>query len=445
MSNIAIRAEHLGKQYRIGSASAPYKTIRETIVHAATAPLRKLNRLRQADHSLRPRSHETFWALRDVSFELKHGEVLGVIGRNGAGKSTLLKVLSRITEPTVGRAEVHGRVGSLLEVGTGFHPELTGRENVYLNGSVLGMDRAYIDRKYDEIVEFAGVEKFVHTPVKRYSSGMYLRLAFAVAAHLEPEILVVDEVLAVGDAAFQEKCLDRMGTVAREGRTILFVSHNMAAVQALCSRCLVMQEGRAQYDGGVEEAIVEYQASAHAGSTERVPGVFDLSDRRNPYPPGDLIIRKVTLVDERGRPTNSLPVSRPASIIVETEGLAKYKSGVVGVLFRSLNDQNLMGINTAMSPARIEGPRRHREQVILRLPRMRLTPGKYWIDVGVDDAEIRRLDYVDHAVRFAVTEYDVYGTGRPVKPESGVVYIDGEWELQGVPEESGAEVNAVAP
>src|SRR6185436_19287237 len=224
-----IRVENLSKQYTIGAKTEPYATLRESIVRAARKPIDMVRRNGKAENT-------KFWALKDVNFDVMPGEVVGIIGRNGAGKSTLLKVLSRITEPTTGRVELYGRVGSLLEVGTGFHPELTGRENIFMNGAILGMRRRDIARQFDPIVEFAEVEKFIDTPVKRYSSGMYVRLAFAVAAHLEPEILVIDEVLAVGDAAFQKKCLGRMRDVASTGRTVIFVSHNMAAVSSLCTK-----------------------------------------------------------------------------------------------------------------------------------------------------------------------------------------------------------------
>jgi len=253
MTDIAVRVESLSKQYRIGARQAGYRTIRETMTDLATAPLRRLRRLGQPSPE-----NETIWALKDVSFDVKKGEVVGIIGRNGAGKTTLLKILCRITEPTEGHAEIQGRVGSLLEVGTGFHPELTGRENIYLNGAILGMKRGEIDARFDQIVAFSEIEKFLDTPVKRYSSGMYVRLAFAVAAHLEPEILLVDEVLAVGDASFQKKCLGKMGDVAREGRTVLFVSHNLGAVEALCSTCMVLTEGHAEEFQSAREAIRTY-------------------------------------------------------------------------------------------------------------------------------------------------------------------------------------------
>src|SRR5579859_1574695 len=237
-----IRVANLGKRYRIGHRES-YRTLRESLVAGVAAPFRRVASAVRGNRDAAPNGDGQVWALRDLSFEVKPGEVLGVIGRNGAGKSTLLKVLSRITEPTTGRVELYGRVGSLLEVGTGFHPELTGRENIFLSGAIMGMRRIEIARKFDQIVAFAEIEQFVDTPVKRYSSGMYVRLAFAVAAHLDPEILLVDEVLAVGDVSFQKKCLGKMSDVAREGRTVIFVSHNMAAIESLCSDCLMLRGG----------------------------------------------------------------------------------------------------------------------------------------------------------------------------------------------------------
>ena len=259
-----VRVEGLSKQYRLGSRESAYDTLRESLVEAVRAPLK---RLRDGNGS---RGQETIWALQNLSFEVAPGEVLGIIGRNGAGKSTLLKVLSRITEPTLGRAELFGRVASLLEVGTGFHPELTGRENIYLNGAMLGMKHAEIDRKFDQIVEFSELEKFLDTPVKRYSSGMYMRLAFAVASHLEPEILVVDEVLAVGDAQFQKKCLGKMTNAATQGRTVLFVSHNMIAVQSLCHRAIWLDEGKVVRYGTANSVVSDYLSSGRAHQLEEV-------------------------------------------------------------------------------------------------------------------------------------------------------------------------------
>lgn len=256
MSGLAIRVENLGKRYRIGAKSERYQTLRDSFMNAIT----KTFSWHGEEHrsSFKDGSSNIIWALKDVSFTLQQGEVAGIVGRNGAGKSTLLKILSRITEPTTGEAQIYGRVGSLLEVGTGFHPELTGRENIYLNGAILGMRKAEIQRKFDEMVNFAEVEKFIDTPAKHYSSGMYMRLAFAVAAHLETEILFVDEVLAVGDIAFQKKCLGKISEVSKEGRTVLFVSHNLAAVQALCRVGLLLHEGQLQQVGHIQEVVNTY-------------------------------------------------------------------------------------------------------------------------------------------------------------------------------------------
>jgi lipopolysaccharide transport system ATP-binding protein len=271
MSDIVIRAENLGKRYRIGERER-YLALRDLIASAASAPLRLFARRTSNSNGNHPagarsRDGSYIWALKEAFLDARQGEVVGLVGRNGAGKTTLLKILSRITKPTTGRAEIRGRVGTLLEVGTGFHPELTGRENIYLSGAILGMGRREITRKFDEIVAFAEIEKFITTPVKHYSSGMYVRLAFSVAAHLEPEILFVDEVLAVGDASFQKKCLGKMGQVSREGRTILFVSHNMAAVKALCSRAVLIKDGAVASSGAVADVVDEYLLSAaHEGS-----------------------------------------------------------------------------------------------------------------------------------------------------------------------------------
>ncbi|NQU26359.1 MAG: ABC transporter ATP-binding protein [Candidatus Nealsonbacteria bacterium] len=304
MTQPTIRVENLAKQYQIGAQEKGYGTFREAIMDLAAAPFHRFRRLAGRSHQ-----HETFWALRDISFDVQPGEVVGIIGRNGAGKSTLLKVLSRITEPTEGRATVRGRVGSLLEVGTGFHAELTGRENVFLNGAILGMSRVEIKSKFDEIVAFAEVEKFLDTPVKRYSSGMKVRLGFAVAAHLEPEILIVDEVLSVGDASFQKKCLGKMNEVSVGGRTVLFVSHNMQAVRSLCSRAVMLHEGKLLEDAEVNEVVDTYLSTALATKTNQT---WDTPESA----PGNEWIRlhKMRIVPADGSDPNEMGLETPFAV-----------------------------------------------------------------------------------------------------------------------------------
>jgi lipopolysaccharide transport system ATP-binding protein len=269
MSDIAVHVNHIGKRYVIGQQVERYRTLRDTLTDTIKAPMRRVRTGLQRSGAMSASSENTIWALKDISFEVQSGEAVGIIGHNGAGKSTLLKVLSRITEPTQGYADVHGRIGALLEVGSGFHPELTGRENTYLNGAILGMGKAEINRKFDEIVAFSEVEKFIDTPVKHYSSGMQMRLAFAVAAHLEPEILVIDEVLAVGDASFQRKCLGKMEDVAQHGRTVLFVSHNMPAITRLCSRAILLKDGQVIENGSANDVVAAYLHGVSEGSGMR--------------------------------------------------------------------------------------------------------------------------------------------------------------------------------
>jgi lipopolysaccharide transport system ATP-binding protein len=311
-SSNSIAIEDLGKRYIIGHQSSKGDGLRHAVENAVRAPFRSLKMARRAKRE----ALEEFWALRDINLEIKQGEVLGIIGRNGAGKSTLLKILSRITEPTTGRIRLQGRVSSLLEVGTGFHAELTGRENIFLNGAILGMSRAEIIRKFDEIVAFSGVEKFLDTPVKRYSSGMYVRLAFAVAAHLEPEILIVDEVLAVGDAEFQKKCLDKMDAVGQSGRTILFVSHNMQAITRLCSRAVLLNEGRVKLDGAPSQVANAYLRS----------GITTTAAREWPdvaAAPGDHVARlcAVRVRSESGEVIDVVDIRKPVGIELEYEVL----------------------------------------------------------------------------------------------------------------------------
>ena len=330
MSDIAIDVENLSKRYRIGHAKQRNDTLRDVLADA----VKGLNPRRRKKSV---GGEETIWALKDVSFDVKRGEVLGIIGRNGAGKTTLLKILSRITEPTSGRAILNGRVGSLLEVGTGFHPELPGRENIYLSGAILGMKKAEIDRKFDEIVDFSGVEKFIDTPVKRYSSGMRVRLAFAVAAHLEPEILLVDEVLAVGDAVFQKKCLGKMGNVAKEGRTVLFVSHNMIAVESLCERVIWLNDGGIVENGHPSQVIFNYlqeSFSAHK-QTEKVWNDLSIATGND-----KVRLRRVCVRPEDGSPTDRITMRK--SLLIEFEFWNLVPDAYLGLNFHLMNEQNVV-------------------------------------------------------------------------------------------------------
>src|SRR2546426_4851965 len=409
MSDIAIHVESLGKRYRIGANQQAYKTLKEKLTETAATPFRAVRHLltrngngaggngqdvsgKRQDFPLTPyrlpRSSNTIWALRDVSFEIKRGEVVGIIGRNGAGKSTLLKILSRITDPTEGYADIHGRVGSLLEVGTGFQPELTGRENIFLNGSILGMKRAEIKKKFDEMVDFAEIEKFIDTPVKHYSSGMYVRLAFAVAAHLDPEILIVDEVLSVGDAAFQKKCLGKMGDVAKKGRTVLFVSHNLGAVIRLCDRCIWLNEGRVVRDGVPSEIINAYLKEGTSNQAERR---WSFSEA-----PGDDSLRliAVRICQPAGIPNAAIDITKPFDIEIETEVLKPTPEAGAGL--RVLTADGYIALHTMeiMNGERLV-TRRGRRVSVCHLPAYTLNAGTYVLSVGVAVANIRVIFYAE--------------------------------------------------
>ena len=398
MSDVAIRVENLGKRYQLGQ-SQRYRALRDTLGDVLSAPKRWFTGRRNAPTA---GDGTDFWALKDVSFEIKPGEVVGIIGRNGAGKSTLLKILSRITEPTEGGVDLYGRVGSLLEVGTGFHPELTGRENIYLNGAILGMKRAEIVRKFDEIVAFAEVEKFLDTPVKFYSSGMYMRLAFAVAAHLEPEILLVDEVLAVGDAGFQKKCLGKMGEVAKQGRTVLFVSHNMAVIKSLCQTVIRLHAGRIAGQGRVDEQILEYQAEFQPPTAGEV--------RRELGP--DLFLEQMTVgpsAIESGEAV-TITVAVRATTATVVSGLC--------ILIHTAADVRVAIIDLR----RADGPYRVAADqgltVTVTVPSLAAVEGEYALGLYVESAQtsvnatdVCRLEVLPRPLRGGVVPYKVFHRG----------------------------------
>lgn len=424
MSRIALQADKLSKQYRIGQLHQRNDTLRDALATALRKPFQRRQQDEESNKGRFGQPADTIWALKDVSFEINHGEVVGIIGRNGAGKSTLLKILTRITEPTAGWARLDGRVGSLLEVGTGFHPELTGRENIYYSGTVLGMKRSEINRKFDEIVDFSGVEKFIDTPVKRYSSGMNVRLGFAVAAHLEPEILLVDEVLAVGDVAFQKKCLGKMGEVAGLGRTILFVSHNMGAISSLCSQTIYLDGGKLIKKGPTEEVISIYLTESHGLSRNGT-----LANRAGRKGDGRARFTSFEILD-----ANSL---KPVSPVISGRDVI-FKIGYrVSQAHESINDVTV-GIQiftavgtflTAMN-SRIEHKSFRLDNgegyVYCKLPRLSLMTGTHYVSL-VMGSRGTVIDHVDQAAVLPVETGDFYNTGMMNAYGRQGLFVDYEW------------------
>jgi lipopolysaccharide transport system ATP-binding protein len=404
--DVIIRAENIGKRYTLNhqGSTGGYRKFSDTLIHAAKAPLRWFH---PSSFNHQP-SQEDFWALKDINFEVKRGEVLGIIGRNGAGKSTLLKILSRITEPTTGRITLNGRVASLLEVGTGFHPELTGRENIYLNGAILGMHRAEIKAKFDEIVAFAEVEKFLDTPVKRYSSGMYVRLAFAVAAHLEPEILIVDEVLAVGDNEFQKKCLGKMESVStQEGRTVLFVSHNMGAISQLCTRGLLLRDGQVKGFGSAQEIIRDYTLTVSTGQYTDLARHF-----RGPMA-AKLLFQSLRIVTNDGVNSSLISPTSPLRIEAEVQAMEDIPA------FRTTlaifcNGVRLFSTHDTDNSESIKAGSRFRSD--FTLPAIFLRPGIYFVALGGHSAANGEWLWATDVAQFEILEewadaYRAYDTG----------------------------------
>jgi lipopolysaccharide transport system ATP-binding protein len=414
VAEIAIETHELGKRYTLGLRGRGYGTLRESIVEAARRPLARRGR------RTGPKPDQ-LWALRDLSLTVRNGEVVGLIGHNGAGKSTLLKILSRITEPSSGYADVTGRVGSLLEVGTGFHPELTGRENIFLNGAILGMRRTEIRARFDEIVEFAEIERFLDTPVKRYSSGMSVRLAFAIAAHLEPEILLVDEVLAVGDAAFQRKSLGKMSEVAKEGRTVIFVSHNLAIIQALCSRGILLERGEMKADAPINETIDRYLRTLESAASDNL---LERTDRDNrAY--DETLVRHLEIRDASGSHPNVVVAGRPATIVVEvTEHLPTMECQLT--IVNSLG-QPICTLDSEMSAPVDVRDRELATRLECEIDSLPLLPGRYRIDVIVKAK--RHIQDGLQAAAFFDVEPGMIGE-RPIAAEAdGDVSLPHSWRL----------------
>ena len=403
----AITVEGIGKRYQVGLAADRHRTFREAVTGAIAAPFQRFKRLAGRTRD------DAFWALRDVSFDVEPGEVVGIIGRNGAGKSTLLKILSRITEPTEGQAVIRGRVSSLLEVGTGFHQELTGRENMFLNAAILGMRRSEVLAKFEDIVDFAGVGKFLDTPIKRYSSGMKVRLAFAVAAHLEPEILIIDEVLAVGDQEFQNRCLGKMNEVAQSGRTVLFVSHNMAAVDALCTKGVWLKGGEVQRLGGASDIIEAYVADGVESSA-------------GGYQSGEGLVRYAGLTVD-GEATAAVGLGEDAAFRLRLHADDPLENLTLALGIHDSLGRRVVTAHTQHQygrPINCSGPL----DVDCVLPDLRLAPAQYDVDVMVSSGS-QSLARVESAFRFEVTPRDVYGTGTLPKSKNAAVHPDIEWSV----------------
>jgi lipopolysaccharide transport system ATP-binding protein len=399
MTDVAIRCEGLAKQYRIGERES-YKALRDVITDAVASPFRRFrSALRHSSSGSARAEKPNIWALNDVSFEIKRGEVVGIIGRNGAGKSTLLKILSRITDPTHGHADIWGRVGSLLEVGTGFHPELTGRDNIFLNGAILGMRRAEVTRKFDEIVAFAEVEKFIDTPVKRYSSGMYVRLAFAVAAHMETEILLVDEVLAVGDAQFQKKCFEKFRQISTGGRAILFVSHNMSAMRAVCQNGIVLDRGGVVTLGEVNEVVDRYlsQLNQEAATTERTETASFIVEEVLITSSDGPVIKTFDDVEIRVRATAKTDIVDPGMYVGV---LTMENQRVTALDFRDLHTTSPMRAGEEI-------------EIGFRVSELPILPGSYELEVYMKDMGHHKIELVPRRTRFEVVESQVYG-GRKI-------------------------------
>ncbi len=424
----AISVKNLGKQYKIGAAQQKfqYNMFRDVIMDTLMTPVRIFRALR--GQGMRGATNTSMiWALDDVSFDLEEGKVLGIVGRNGAGKSTLLKILSRVTEPTTGTVSVRGRVGSLLEVGTGFHPELTGRENIYMNGAILGMKSAEIDRKFDEIVDFSEVGQFIDTPVKRYSSGMYLRLAFAVAAHLEPEILVVDEVLAVGDAEFQRKCLGKMGDVAQQGRTVLFVSHNMSAILRLTQEAIVLKKGQLIKRAPTAEAVDYYMSSGQAESGERIWGVEDVPVTSAPFKPVAIRIK-----DRSGKVVDTVRSTEPVTVEWEYQLDVSVTGLRVGMYLSSMRGEYIFTSFDTDDAAQFEqfGARKAGRYISrCHIPADFFNEGRYSLGVNASSFGVRRYFMDENALSFNVDISGAPGTQWP-EVRQGPVRPRLDWKIE---------------
>src|SRR6266542_2408799 len=411
--NLIIRAKNLGKKYRIGTRRAAFMTLRGSLTETVAAPFRALRSGGQTEKD------RTIWALADVSFDIQPTEVVGIVGRNGAGKSTLLKILSRITEPTTGRVDLYGKTGSLLEVGTGFHPELTGRENTFLNGAILGMKRAEVARKFDEIVAFSEIEKFIDTPVKFYSSGMYVRLAFSVAAHLEPEILIIDEVLSVGDMAFQQKCLQKVGQMREQTKAVILVSHSMISVRAICSRVMLLSEGRLAADGKPDAVIPLYEKLMHERSREARDEVS--------HGMGQIQIKAVKLLDADGVDRQAFEIGEKVTVMIEYDAVEPVKDVIAYAAIRRPDDFICVGTSTKLERVTLpplEGP----GAIAIEIPELLVIPGHYVMDVVFYD---HNYEYRSYFLGRKRVSFEVSSEIPSLDAMYGVFYQKQHWRLVG--------------
>lgn len=423
---LAIQVRNLSKKYVIGERVDVHQSFREALVSQLLRPWRALRSPFRSSPSAEV--DNAFWALKDVDLDVERGDTLAILGANGAGKSTLLKILSRITDPTEGSIRVRGRLASLLEVGTGFHPELTGRENIYLNGSILGMRKAEIDARFTDIIEFAGIGRFLDTPVKRYSSGMFVRLAFAIAAHLEPEILVVDEVLAVGDMAFQKKCLGKMAEACEQARTVIFVSHNVAAVESLCKKAIVLQQGRVAFSGAAKDAVAYYLRGLSGSGSAPVSHIVDLGSvpgRSVNYRPQ---LKGLELYTKDDEPVvGELRLGSPLKAVIHFHLDEPCMSFDASIGFDAPSGQRICTAHSAHEPDRVHESRVGEQVLVCDIPSVPLVPGEYRIGVGLHISG-RDVDWVNDVTSLRIIHSDYYGTG--VVPWQGTFLLENHWRLE---------------
>jgi homopolymeric O-antigen transport system ATP-binding protein len=420
-----IEVRKISKKYKLGARAQLHGSFREALQRLVLSPGKRAKNPPDGEGTVD--QSKSIWALRDVNLDVYKGDTIGVIGANGAGKSTLLKIMSRITDPTEGYMRVRGNIGSLLEVGTGFHPELSGRENIFLNGAILGMLKSQIDAKFDEIVSFAGISRFLDTPVKRYSSGMYVRLAFSIAAHLDPEILIVDEVLAVGDVAFQKKCLGKMAEACSRAKTVIFVSHNLSAVESLCSRGIVLHRGTVAFDGGSKDAVQFYLRNIESATALTGVNGIDLSASPGRSPAHRPYLTRLDLLDQTGQPLcGDFPTGSALRAVVHFSLDASCTSFDASIAFDTPTGQRVCTAHSAYEPDRVHQERSGEQAFICDIPSVALVPGDYRISVGLDIAG-HEVDWVDGAARLSVIESDYYGTG--VVPTKGMFLLPNRWTL----------------